>query len=173
MAGDIKLKYGTTQALVQTNLDGLGSSSSFVAGWTSDAIDNTSELATDFLISGQFQVESSGLTAGEIRVSAYGAHNPTGPVWPDLFSSGTEGAEGAATISDTEVRDSAFAPLWSTVTDTSASRVYPMPPRSIREAFGNVPPLFALFVAQSTVAALETTSDPNVMYYTPILYQYT
>lgn len=173
MAGDIKLKYGTTQALTQTNLDGLASSTSFTAGWTSGSIDNTSALAVDYLISGQFQAESSGLTAGEIRVSVYGIQDSAGPTWPDLFSSGTEGTEGAATISDTEVRDSAFAPLWVTVTDTTASRVYPMISRSIKEAVGNVPPLFALFVAQSTVAALETTGDPNKLYYTPILYQYT
>lgn len=173
MAGDIKLKYGTTQALTQTNLDGLASSTSFTAGWTSASIDNTSNLAIDFLITGQFQVESTGLTAGEIRVSTYAVMNPTGPTWPDLFSAGTEGTEGTATISDTEIRDSAFVPLWVTITDTTASRVYPMSSRSIKEAFGTVPQMFALFVAQSTVAALETTGDPNVLYYQPVLYQYT
>lgn len=135
-------------------------------------MNNTSTLAIDYLVSGQFQAESASLAAGEIRVYAYAAFNDT-PTWPDLFSAGTEGTEGTATIHDTELRDSAVVLLWSTATDTTASRVYPMPPRSIRAAFGEVPPYWALFVAQSTNTTLETTGDPNVLYYVPVLYQYT
>jgi len=36
-----------------------------------------------------------------------------------------------------------------------------------------VPTYWALFVAQSTGAALATTGDPNQIYYMPILGQYT
>lgn len=172
MAGDITLKYGTAAAFTQTNLDGISSSSTWVAGWTSGSVNNTSTLASDYLVSGQFMVESAGLSAGEIRVYAYAAFNTT-PNWPDLFSAGTEGTEGTATIHDTEQRDASLVLLWSTATDTNASRVYSMPPRSIACAFGNVPPYWALFVAQSTGTTLETTGDPNVMYYVPVLAQYT
>lgn len=172
MAGDIKLKYGTPAALTQTNLDGIASSATWVAGWTSGSIDNTTTLALDYLISGTFQAESAGLSAGVIMVSAYAAFNAT-PTWPDLFSAGTEGTEGTATIQDTEVRDSAFVPLAQIVTDTTASRNYPFYPRSIAQAFGSVPPFVAIFVAQSTGAALETTGDPNQVYYVPVLSQYT
>jgi hypothetical protein len=172
MAGDIKLKYGTPAALTQTNLDGIASSATWVGGWTSGAINNTSALALDYLISGTFQVESAGLSAGAIMVSAYTAFDAT-PTWPDVFSAGTEGTEGTATIHDTEVRDSAFAPLAQIITDTSASRHYPFYARSIAQAFGSVPPYFAIFVGQSTGATLETTGDPNQVYYTPVLSQYT
>lgn len=172
MAGDLKLKYGTSTAFTQTNLDGVASSATWVAGWTSGSVNNTSTLAEDYLISGQFQAESSGLAAGEIRVYAYAAFNDT-PTWPDVFSAGTEGTEGTATIHDTEVRDGAFVLLWACTTDTTASRFYPMPPRSIAAAFGQVPPYFAIFATQSTGAALETTGDPNVVWYVPVLRQYT
>lgn len=172
MAGDIKLKYGTPAALTQTNLDGIASSSTWVAGWTSGSINNTSVLAEDYLISGQFQVKSSGLSAGEIRCYAYAAFNDT-PNWPDLFSAGTEGTEGTATLNDTTIRDSGIILLYQQTTDTDASRIYVMPPKSIAQAFGSVPPYFALFVAQSTGAALETTGDPNVVWYVPVLRQYT
>ena len=170
MAGDIKLKYGTSTAFTVTNLHGISSSATWVAGWTSASVNNTSVLAIDYLISGQFVAESSGLSAGQIIVTAYAAFNDT-PTWPDIFSAGTEGTEGTATIHDTEIRDCAFEILWSCVTDTSASRIYPMPPRSIKNAFGQVPPYFAIFIAQSTGTTLETSG--NVLHYVPVLHQYT
>lgn len=173
MAGDIKLKYGTAAAFTQTNLDGISSSSTWVAGWTSGSINNTSDLHLDYLIGGTFQVESSGLSAGQINVSAYAAFNTT-PTWPDVFSAGTEGTEGTATIHDTEIRDSAFRLIASITTDTTASRNYPFPPTGIAQLFGGpVPPYFAIFVAQSTGTTLETTGDPNQVYYVPVLAQYT
>lgn len=172
MAGDLKLKYGTAVALTQTNLDGIASSATWVAGWTSGQIDNTTELADDYMVSGTFQVESAGIAAGVILVLAYAAFDAT-PTWPDLFSAGTEGTEGTATINDTEVRDAGFVRLAAIVTDATASRNYPFAPVSIRDAFGFVPPYFAIYVAQSSGAALETTGDPNKVYVLPIKGQYT
>ena len=166
------MEYGTPAAFTQTNLDGVASSATWVSGWTSGSVSNTSELAEDYLVSGQFVAESSGLSAGEIRVYAYAAFDAT-PTWPDLFSSGTEGTEGTATLHDTNTRDYSLVLLWSTATDTTASQPYPMPPRSIRAAFGSVPPYWALFVAQSTGTTLETTGDPNVVYRVPVKSQYT
>lgn len=171
MAGDIQLKYGTASALTVTALNGgIASSATWVAGWTSGSINNTSTLAQDYLISGQFTVESSGLSAGVILVLAYAAFNTT-PTWPTVFSAGSAGTEGTATIHDTEVRDSAFVRLAAITTDTTVSRVYPMSPVSIRDAFGQVPPYFAIFVAQSTGTTLETSG--NALYQVPVLSQYT
>jgi hypothetical protein len=175
MAGDIQAKYGTAAAFTQTNLDGIASSATWVAGWTSDLVNNTSALVLDYLVGATFQAESSGLSAGQIVMSAYSAFDTT-PTWPALFSAGTAGTEGTATIHDTEVRDCAFAPVWSCITDTTASRIYPTPLRSIKAAFGlpdAPPPYWALFVAQSTGATLETTGDPNQVYRIPVLAQYT
>lgn len=167
---DLNIKYGTDAAFTQTNLDGIAHSPSLVAGWTSAAIDNTSTLAVDYLVSGQFQVESSGLAAGTIAVYVYAALNDT-PTWPDLFSSGTEGTEGTVTIHDTEVRDGAMRLLAAIATDTTASRFYSFPPTSVAQLFGGVlPPYFAIFVTQSTGTTLETTSDPNQVYYMPVEY---
>lgn len=172
MAGDLLLKYGTAAALTTTALDGIGSSLTWVTGWTSGQINNTTVLADDYMISGTFQVESAGLAAGIILVLAYAAFDAT-PTWPDLFSAGTEGAEGAATINAALVRDSGFVRLAAITTDTTASRVYPFAPVSIRDAFGFVPPYFAIYVAQSTTTTLETTGTPNKLYQVPILGSYT
>jgi hypothetical protein len=74
--------------------------------------------------------------------------------------SGTEGTEGAATLHDTEIRDS-LCLLWAQVTDTTASRVYQMIQTSIPNRMGLMfaPRKCALFIAHSMVAALETSGN--------------
>lgn len=153
------LTYRASAALTVTALNGgIASSTTWVAGWTSGTIDNTSDKDLDKLISATFLAASSGLTAGELRVYVYAMLDDS--TWPDIFSAGTEGTEGTATLADTEIRDSAIIPLWSTVTDTTASRVYTMPKQSIAARFGGVlPPKFALFVTHSMVAALATSGN--------------
>lgn len=159
--------YGTGTALTQTALDGLVSSTDWTGGWTSDAIDNTTTKAIDYLISGNLQVESTGLTAGTINVFVYSVLDG-GTTWPDLFSSGTEGSQGAATLHDTNIRNQLRFGA-SIATDTTASQNYPILPFSVAALFGGVcPAKFAIFIAQSTVAALETTGDPNQVYYQAI-----
>lgn len=154
----VSLSYRASSNLTVTNLAGVASSASWVAGWTSGTIDNTSDLDLDKLVSASFTVESAGLSAGEIRVSVYAMLDDS--TWPDLFSAGTEGTEGTATIADTEIRDHSLIPLWSCITDTTASRVYTMPKRSIAALFGGVlPPKFAIFVSQSTGTTLETSGQ--------------
>lgn len=165
------INYVGDAAFTQTNLDGIASSATWVAGWTSAAIDNTSTKAVDYLVSGTFQVESAGLSAGVINVYAYSSLNDT-PTWPDLFSAGTEGTEGTATLHDTEIRD-CLRLVASIATDTTASRNYPFLQVSIASLFGHVPSHWALFVAQSTGTTLETTGDPNQIYYMPIKYDVT
>jgi hypothetical protein len=165
----VTINYGTDAAFTQTNLDGIASSSTWVAGWTSGSVDNTTTKADDYLVSGQFQVESTGLSAGVINIYAYACLNDT-PTWPDIFSAGTEGTEGTATLHDTEIRDT-LRLVASIVTDTTASRFYSFQYVSIASLFGgHVPPYWALFVAQSTGTTLETTGDPNQIYYMPIKY---
>jgi len=154
---NVSAQYRASSNLTVTNLHGIASSSTWVAGWTSATIDNTADLDLDKLVSGSFVVESSGLAAGEIRVYVYAMLDDT--TWPDIFSSGTEGTQGTATLHDTEIRDS-LKLLWAQSTDTTASRVYPMQSASVAARFdGVLPPKFALFVTQSTGTTLETTGN--------------
>lgn len=160
---DIKLEYAASAAQTQTNLDGLASSASWVAGWESNAIDNTSNKYLDFRITAVIQVESAGLAAGEIRMYLVGPVNDT--TWPDVF----DGTESAETITDTEIRDSICKIGAITTTDTTASRVYYLDCPSAAAVFnGNLPKKFVIYIAQSTGAALETTGDPNQVYVTPV-----
>ena len=164
---DFQLKYGTALTPTVTNLQSLASSSTFLSGWTSAWIDNTTVLALDYLITAAI-VGGTTPTAGSVRVYAYAQHS-NGSTAPDLFSAGTEGTEGTATIHDTEQRDASLVLLWSSDIDTTTNDVYTMPPRSIAQAFGYVPRKFALYIAHDSVATLNSTG--NAVYADPVLMQ--
>lgn len=158
-AGDIKIAYGSSSALTQTNLDGLASSTTHVAGWESDAIDNSTNLYTDYIVNAKIQVESAGLAAGEIRL--YLVAELEDASWPDVF----DGTESAETITDTEMRDAICRLAAVTATDTDASQVYYLQCPSVAAVFGGtVPRKFVVFITQSTTTTLETTGDPNQVY---------
>jgi hypothetical protein len=175
MAGDIKFKYGTdlTAFGALTALHSLASSSSNIAGWTTDGQDNTSNNFLDVLISAKFTTSASGLTAGKsIKVYAYAAHDAA-PTWPDLFSSGTEGSVGTASVLDEEQRDAGMRLMWIGAVDTGGSNeVFTMPPTSLASMFGGVIPSdWALWVVQDTGQALHTSG--NAIYGQPVFAQYT
>lgn len=167
MAGNITQKYGTAEAPTVTNLQGLASSSTFQSGWTSAWIDNTSTLALNSMVTGLI-VSGTTPTAGSVRLYAYAEH-PDGSD-PDLFSSGTEGTEGAATLHDSE-QFCGMVFLWSADIDTGTDNPHPIPPRSIRQAFGFMPRKWALYVAHDSVAALKTSL--NVIHVDHEIQQYT
>jgi hypothetical protein len=173
MAGDILIKYGTPVTLSVTNLQAQPTSADWTTGWTSPTIDNTTDLARDILIGANLYTGTSP-TAGEIRVYAYAALMDVSgtPTWPDILTTGTEGTQSAsAVVVDTEVLDSHLRLLWSSATDTSSDGPYPMPPTSIRSAFGSVPQKFCLFVSHNTGVNLKSTLQ--AFYYVPIFDQYT
>jgi hypothetical protein len=167
MAGDLKQKYGTIETFTVTALQSLASNSTFTSGWGSAWIDNTTNLNLNSIVYGQI-VAGTTPTAGSVRVYALAFD---GTNTPDVYSSGTEGTEGAVTIHDTEQLDASFILLWSSSIDTTTNDVYTMPPRSIRQAFGFLPRKWALYVAHDTVAALRSTL--NALYVDHELRQYT
>lgn len=155
---DLKLAYAASAALTQTNLDGLASSTTFVAGWESDAIDNSSNKYLDYRINGTYTVESAGLAAGQINHYLVAELNDS--AWPDVF----DGTESAETVTDTNVLNAIARLAAVTATDTTASQVYYTMIPSVASVFGLVPRKFVNFVAQSTTTTLETTGDPNQVY---------
>lgn len=165
VAGDVKIAYGASSALTQTNLDGLSSSSTHVAGWESGAVDNSSNKYVDYIINAKIQVESAGLGTGEIRL--YLVAELDDSTWPDVF----DGTESAETVTDTEVRDAVCRLAAVTATDTTASRTYYLNVPSVAAVFGGTcPRKFVVFITQSTGTTLETTGDPNQVYVKGVYY---
>lgn len=131
-------EYASSSNLTVTALHSLAASSTFLSGWSSGTIDNTTDRHTDKVVSAKFILASANLsTTGEIRVYAYAMLDDSN--WPDLFSSGTEGTEGAASVHDTEQASSGLKLLWSTATDNTNADPHNMPPTSIATVFGFMP----------------------------------
>lgn len=158
--------YGTEAAFTTTALDAVASSTTLLAGWTSASI---TSAADDYLISGTFNVESASLSAGRIHVYVYATL--TGSTWPDIFSAGTPGTQGTATVRNAQMRDASMRLLWATDTTTAASLFYSVPKLGVAALFNNVlPPVWAVFITQSTGQALEGTGTPNKLHNQPIVF---
>jgi hypothetical protein len=143
--------------MTMTGIEDIDASASLIAGWTSNSVNNTTDLRVDFFVSGQFTLESASQQAGEIRVYVYAAFTET-PVWPDIFSSGTEGTVGAAAITDSEERDSCMALAQTLFSDGTASAVLALKPFSVCDVLGLPfpPPYWAIWVTGNTAT---TTAD--------------
>ena len=152
--GDIKLAYASSTNLTVTNLNSLASSATWVAGWESDAIDNTTNLYMDYRITAKITVAAAGLSAGEIRLYLVAMLDDT--TWPDVF----DGTESTETVTDTEMRDAICKIGAMSQTDTGASDVYYLDCPSVAAAFGgNLPAKFVVFITHSTGANLAASGN--------------
>lgn len=164
MAGFIPI-YGASVAVFgSTDLDGLASSSTLVAGWESGVITNT---ANDVLLAGRFKANNTAPTAGQICVYVGAALNDT-PTYPDVF----DGTSSAETVTSADIRNSILRLAAAITTDTTSNRVYEFAPVNVAPLFGGVmPQKWWVFVTHSMVQALNTTaSSGGQCWYTPISY---
>lgn len=175
MAGDIKLKYpAASTALTVTNLHSLASSQTWVAGWFSASVNNTSTNYADFEYGGTFTTNASNRQAGSINVYVVAALNDT-PTWP-ATATGTMGTEGTGSFTAAEMRDSICRLLVSIAVNNTASQIYAFPPTGIAQLFGgSVPPYHGLYIAQNaaTTTAAGLAASGSALYYTPVIAQYT
>lgn len=143
--GDVKVAYAASSNLTVTNLHSVATSSTWVAGWESGAIDNTSNLYEDYRLTAKITVAAASLTAGEIRMYVVGMLDDS--TWPDVF----DGTESTETITDTEMRDAICKLAAVSQTDTTNSDVYFLDCPSVAAVFvGNMPAKFVVFITHST-----------------------
>jgi hypothetical protein len=156
-AGDVKLAYAASSNLTVTALNGgIASSSTHVSGWESPEVDNSTNKYLDYLVSGKFTVESSGLAVGEIRIHVVPKLDDS--TWPGGFD-GTESTE-ATPLDDANGTLAGAVLLKAITTDTTASQVYYFHGVSVASAFGGIcPEKFVIFVTQSTGTTLETSGN--------------
>ena len=152
----IKIAYAASSNLTVTNLNSLGSSSTLVTGWESGAIDNTTNLYVDYLVSAKITVASASLSAGTIAMYAVAMLDDS--TWPGGFD-GTESAE--TTPLDDVGGTAAGARLLATAaTDTTNSQVYYLSPTSVAAAFGGIcPAKFVIFITHSTGQNLASSGN--------------
>ncbi len=83
------------------------------------------------------------------------------PTYPDSIT----GTDAAKTMTSVNVMNSVLRPLWTGISDATTGRDFYMPPTSIAQAFGAMPPFWGLFVTHETVAALDSTAGNHTFQY--------
>lgn len=148
--GAVTQTYRASSNLTVTNLVSIATSATWVTGWVSGTIDNTTNLDLDITVAGKITLGNAA-TAGEIRLYAFAMLDDSN--WPDLLSAGTEGTEGTATVHTTTIRDATMVLVCAFVTraDPGTDDNYSIPQISLRGAFGGfLPAKCALYLAHST-----------------------
>ena len=165
-AGDVKIAYGSSASFDVTHLHSLAASQTWIAGWASALVDNTTNKYDDYFISGLFKSAASANQIGVIRIYVVAMISDT--VWPgdkDTTIPGTEGAFAAAA----DMRDNDFR-LGAVVNASAAtaSQSYSFGPFSVANLFGGeCPAKFCIYITGNiaTTTAAQFAADTNIVTY--------
>lgn len=159
---DIKIYYGTASDLTIT-LASLASDANLLAGRESAALDNTTTLALDYLISGKITAGTSPTAARTIEVWAVGSWD--GTTWPDVF----DGTDSTETITAADIKVAICRLVAAMPTGNTSDRTYPFGPVSLAAVFGGVvPPKCVLFVSHNTGVNLNSTAGNHQIRIQPV-----
>ena len=134
-----------------------------LAGRNSTVVDNQTTLDLDHLLSGKIRAGTSPTASRVIEVWVYAPIQIVSgtPTYPDVLTA----TDAAATITSANVKASALRLAWSTLVDATSDRDYFIPPTSIAGLFGDMPPLWGVFVTHDTGAALNATGGNHFLHY--------
>lgn len=156
---DRKIAYGTSTALTNA-IASLASSATWVAGYESDPVDNSSNKYLDYSFEGKITVGTTPTVNTEIRIYVVPVFD--GTTYPDVF----DGTTGAETINSQGVRDG-YARLAAVlnVDATTSNREYWFN-FTIAALFGDIcPSKFFLFVTHNTGVNLNSTGGNHTFNY--------
>ena len=160
---NIKIAYGTATAIANA-IQSLATSSTWIAGYESDWVDNSANLYADYELSGKVTVGTTPTINTEIRL--FIVCSIDGTTYPDVF----DGTTGAETVTSEGVRDG-FALLVKSlrVDSTTSNREYPFFIPSL--FYGCAPTKWCVFTAHNSGVNLNSTGGNHVftqrgIYYT-------
>lgn len=164
---DIKTKYPSTSSVALTiSLASLASGSAgvFTAGQESTAVDNTSNLDVDHLLSGVIRAGTSPTASRYINVYVYANISSASgtPTYPDVL----DGTDSAETFTSANVMNGIVKLAASMISDSTSNRDYFFGPVSVAQLFGgSLPKFWGVFVAHDTAVALNATGGQHVLTY--------
>jgi hypothetical protein len=167
---DFKLKYPATSTVALTcDLSSLATNTQnvFTSGRESSAVDNTTNLDLDHLLSGKIRTGTSptaGRTIAVYVIAPISISSGT-PTWPDVF----DGTDSAETVTSANVLSGCAKLAWACTVDTTTGRDYAFNGISVASLFGGVlPPFWLVYVAHDTAVALDSTAGNHIIHYTRI-----
>jgi len=162
-SGDVKLVYGTPGDISVT-LASLGPSSSLLTGRATAALDNTSLLVLDYLLSGKIKVNATVTSGGQIQVWAVASWD--GKTWPNGF----DGNDSSETLV-AEIKNVICKPVAMMTNNATGGTTYEFSGVSLRDVFrGVLPPKVSFFVTHNThvTNALDSTAGSHQIRYQPV-----
>lgn len=160
----VKQLYSAADSVAITlTLTSLATSASLVAGRASTAIDNTTNLDLDHLVSGVIRLGTTPTVGKTVEVWAYAAFKVASgtPTYVDAIT----GSDADKTMTSVNVKNSALRLVHSMTADGTTGLDLFIPPTSIASLFGELPQFWGLFVTHDTVAALNATAAQHILHY--------
>lgn len=164
---DIKTKYPSTSSTDLTiTLASLASGSSgvFTAGQESTAVDNTTNVDLDHLLSGQITTGTSPTAARSINVYVYA--NISSSSGTPTYSDVLDGTDSAETFTSANVMNNAVKFAASIQIDSTSNRSYYFGPVSVASLFGgSLPKFWGVYIAHDTAVNLNATAGNHKISY--------
>lgn len=161
---DIKQKYPSADTTALTiTLASLASDTNMLAGRESNAVNNSSTVDLDHLLSGFIKLGTSPTTARAIEVWVYAPISIASgtPTYPDVM----DGSDSNETCTSLNSKTSMMRLAWTTQTDATTGQTYYMPPTSIAGLFGDMPQYWGIFVVHGTGVNLDSTGSNHGFHY--------
>lgn len=163
---DLKILYPSTSSTALTiSLASLGAGAQgvFTTGRQSTAVDNTSTLDIDHLVSGKIRTGTSPTSGRVINVYAFANISSSGgtPTYPDTLT----GTDAARSFTSANVMMRITRLVASMTIDSASDRDYFFGPVSIAALFGQMPKFWGIYVAHDTAVNLNSTGGNHVIAY--------
>lgn len=164
MASTIKTLYPATSSVaLALAIAALASDSTLLAGRASTAVDNTTNLDLDHLVSGLITTGTSPTAGTTIEVWAYADYKTAAgvPTYPNAIT----GTDANKSITSLNVKLGALRQVALITVDATSNQGYHFAPVSIAALFGGMPKFWGLFVVQNTGVALNATAGNHDFQY--------
>jgi len=164
----LSIGYGTKTAYTTSGIASLASSSSLVAGYQTNEIDNTSTKFDDIIIDGFITTGTTPTINTSIVIYCIAGLVSLGTTAKDVIT-----ATAAARTLSSAGTGRGFVKLIVSldVDTTTTARRYDFGPVSLAQRFGGtLPPFHTLFIVHNTVAALNATAGNHAISYQGINY---
>lgn len=162
----IAISYASP-ATITISPENVASSSDWTAGVESAAVDNSSNLYVDALVSGKWTCGTTPTINTTVSIYVYAQHDDS-PTYQDVF----DGTASAETVTSAGVLAGVVRLLGTlSVSATTSDRAYYLAPTSVAQCFGGIlPKRWGLFISHNSGVNSNSTSGNHEWKYTGIKY---
>ena len=166
MAADLKTKYPSTSSVDLTiSLASLASGSAgvYTTGRASTAVDNTTNVDLDHLVSGVIKLGTSPTASRQVVVYAYANISSSSgtPTYPDSIT----GSDAGKSMTSANIMNSALRFVAAITTDATTGLNCYFGPVSIASLFGGMPKFWGIYVAHDSAVNLDSTAGNHKISY--------